>query len=82
MGWSFESADVLPSIHQSSNGEKLAIAANGKFMLPISLPEGSPYDVSVATQPANQVCSVANGRGAIDKDDVASVIVACKQATE
>jgi environmental stress-induced protein Ves len=71
-----------PGLELQSNGEKLAIAANGKFMLPISLPEGSPYDVSVATQPANQVCSVANGRGAIDKDDVASVIVACKQATE
>jgi hypothetical protein len=61
-----------------SNGEKLAIAANGKFMLPSSLPEGSPYEVSVATQPANQVCTVANGRGAVENADVASVTVNCK----
>ena len=61
-----------------SNGEKLAIAANGKFMLPSSLPDGSPYDVSVARQPTNQVCSVANGRGAVEQADVASVIVTCQ----
>ena len=36
-------------------------------MLPTSLPDGSPYDVTVASQPANQVCSVTNGRGAIEK---------------
>ena len=61
-----------------SNGEKLAIAANGKFMLPSSLPDGSPYDVTVANQPANQVCSVSNGRGVAEQIDVDSVIVACK----
>ena len=65
-----------------SNGEKLAIAANGKFMLPTALPEGSPYDVTVATQPENQVCSVTNGRGAIEQADVANVTVTCKQSSE
>jgi trimeric autotransporter adhesin len=65
-----------------SNGDKLAIAANGKFMLPSSLPEGSPYDVTVATQPENQVCSVTDGRGAVEQADVASVIVTCKQSAE
>jgi hypothetical protein len=61
-----------------SNGEKLAIAANGKFMLPSSLPEGSPYDVTVAHQPADQVCTVANGSGAVETADIASVTVTCK----
>jgi hypothetical protein len=65
-----------------SNGEKLAVAANGKFMLPSSLPEGSPYDVTVARQPANQVCTVANGRGAVEQTDVADITVACKPTTE
>jgi hypothetical protein len=71
-----------PGLELQSNGDKLAVAANGKFMLPSALPEGSPYDVTVATQPANQVCSVTNGRGAVEKDDVASVIVACKRVAE
>jgi hypothetical protein len=62
----------------SSNGEKLAIAANGKFMLPRPLPDGSPYDVIVANQPANQLCSVDNGRGVAEQIDVDSVVVTCK----
>ena len=47
-------------------------------MLPSSLPDGSPYDVTVANQPANQVCSVSNGRGVAEQIDVDSVIVTCK----
>ena len=61
-----------------SNGEKLAIAANGKFVLSESLPDGTPYNVTVASQPVNQVCSVTNGNGAIEKADVQSVVVSCK----
>jgi hypothetical protein len=67
-----------PGLELQSNGEKLAIAANGKFALPVSLPDGTPYDVTVASQPANQVCSIANGRGAIEKADIDSVAVTCK----
>jgi hypothetical protein len=71
-----------PGLELESNGEKLAIAANGKFELPSSLPDGSPYAVTVASQPANQVCSVANGRGAIEKADIKSVTVTCKRSTQ
>ena len=67
-----------PGLELQSNGEKLAIAANGKFMLPSSLPDGSPYDVTVANQPANQLCSVSNGRGVAENVDVDSVVVTCK----
>jgi hypothetical protein len=61
-----------------TNGEKLAIAANGKFMLPASLPDGSPYEVTVAKQPANQVCAVENGRGTVEKADAVGVTVTCR----
>lgn len=67
-----------PGLELTSNGEKLAIAANGKFTLPTSLPDGSPYEVTVASQPANQVCSVSNGRGVMEKEEVESVVVTCK----
>jgi trimeric autotransporter adhesin len=67
-----------PGLELQSNGAKLAIAANGKFMLPTSLPDGSPYDVTVARQPANQVCAVANGRGTVENSDAAGVTVTCK----
>jgi hypothetical protein len=67
-----------PGLELQGNGEKLAIAANGKFMLPSSLPEGSPYDVTIANQPANQVCTVTNGSGTVENADAAGVTVTCK----
>jgi hypothetical protein len=67
-----------PGLELQSNGEKVAIAANGKFLLPSSLPDGSPYDVTIAKQPANQVCSVVDGRGAIENADASGVTVTCR----
>lgn len=71
-----------PGLELQSNGEKLQIAANGKFLLPASLPDGSPYAVTIASQPASQVCTVSNGRGVIEKADAAQVIVACRRSTK
>lgn len=62
------------------NGSEIfEIGANGAFMLPTSLPQGSPYNVTVASQPANptQVCTVANGSGTIDTADVSNLAVSC-----
>jgi hypothetical protein len=67
-----------PGLELQSNGQKLAIAANGKFTLPTSLPDGAPYDVTVARQPADQVCTVANGHGTVENADAAGVTVTCK----
>jgi environmental stress-induced protein Ves len=67
-----------PGLELQSNGEKLQIAANGKFLLPASLPDGTPYELKVSQQPANQVCSVSNGRGVLEKADAADVIVSCQ----
>jgi hypothetical protein len=67
-----------PGLELQSNGEKLQIAANGKFLLPASLPDGTPYELKVSKQPLNQVCSVSNGRGVLEQADAADVIVACK----
>lgn len=67
-----------PGLELQSNGEKLQIAANGKFLVPASLPDGTPYDLKVSQQPANQVCSVSNGRGVLEKSDAADAIVICR----
>jgi hypothetical protein len=67
-----------PGLEVQSNGEKLQIAANGKFVLPASLPDGTPYNLTISKQPVNQVCTVSNGRGAIENADAAGVTVTCK----
>jgi environmental stress-induced protein Ves len=61
-----------------SNGEKLQIAANGRFLIPASLPDGTPYELTVSRQPENQVCTVGNGRGVLNGTDAVDVTVTCK----
>jgi hypothetical protein len=61
-----------------SNGEKLQIAANGRFLIPASLPDGTPYELTVSKQPANQVCTVGNGRGVLNATDAVDVTVTCQ----
>jgi hypothetical protein len=64
---------------QNNGADNLAIASNGSFTFPTSLPTGTPYNVTIATQPSApvQVCSVANGVGIVNGADVASVAVSC-----
>ena len=49
-------------------------------MVPLHLPPlagGTPYSVTVLTQPAGQTCSVSNGSGTIGTANVTSVSVSC-----
>ena len=52
---------------------------NGPFTFTEPLPDGFPYDVRVATQPAEplQICTVTNGSGTIAGADVTDVAVDC-----
>lgn len=58
------------------NGTPLALAANGPFAFANPLPYGSTYSVTVASRPAQQVCTVANGTGTVTQN-VSNVNVAC-----
>lgn len=64
---------------QNNGSDNLAIAANGNFTFPASLPSGTPYNVAVASQPAApvQACSVTNGSGTVGSVDVVDVAVTC-----
>jgi hypothetical protein len=61
---------------QNNGGDNLPLSNNGSFTFPVTLQPNSPYDVTIVTQPANQVCSVSNGSGTASAS-VTSVIVAC-----
>lgn len=67
-----------PGLEVQSNGEKMQIAANGKFVLPASLPDGTPYNLEISKQPTNQVCSVSNGRGVIENAEAGGVTISCR----
>jgi hypothetical protein len=56
-----------------------AVTANGAFGFNDAFAAGAAYQVSVANQPAGQVCTVSNGSGTIDVNDdpVTTIAVSC-----
>lgn len=55
----------------------LAVSQNGSFVFSTLLDRGVAYNVTVSTQPAGQVCVVANGTGNANAD-VGNVAVTCQ----
>ena len=64
---------------QNNGSDTLTVTGNGTFQFATSLAAGRNYNVTVLTQPAAQVCQVANGTGSVDSsaDAINSVSVAC-----
>ena len=64
---------------QNNNGDNLAIGADGGFTFATSLLDGSNYSVTVFMQPGSpsQTCSISNGSGTLDGDDVTNVAISC-----
>jgi uncharacterized protein YaiE (UPF0345 family) len=62
---------------QNNGADSLSVAAGGGFTFATALAGGAAYDVSVATQPTGQTCSVTNGTGTVGSSDVTDVAVTC-----
>ncbi len=62
---------------RNNGGDDLAVAGNGTFTFATSLPSGSTYAVTVASQPSGQTCSVSGGSGTVTGANVTSVSVSC-----
>jgi hypothetical protein len=69
---------VGDSVWLASNGQQLAIASNGTFAFPGVLPAGASYGVTIAAQPAQQTCTIANGSGMVVAGVMANVTVMCQ----
>jgi uncharacterized repeat protein (TIGR03803 family) len=61
---------------QNNGGDNLQINANGNFTFITPIAVGGTYTVTVATQPLNQTCVVANGAGTANAN-VTNVQVSC-----
>lgn len=68
---------------QKNGGDDLAIASNGSFTFETEQASGTPYAVTVSTQPVNpsQTCTVANGSGTVGSGNVRNVKVTCSTNT-
>lgn len=61
-----------------NGADQLNLTTNGTFTFRLGLQTGSTYNVTVATQPAGETCSVTNGSGAVGTSNVTTVSVSCK----
>jgi hypothetical protein len=61
----------------SDGGVLLPVATNGPFAFPGTVLPGTAYDVSVATQPLGETCTVSNGSGTVGVGGTTQVIVTC-----
>ncbi|WP_028389248.1 DUF4369 domain-containing protein [Legionella fairfieldensis] len=66
---------------QNNGGNDLEIEDNGPFTFSETVAQGSPYNVTVLTQPDNQICSITNGSGTMGGADVTNVTVNCSAIT-
>jgi len=64
-------------ILQNNYGDNLIITSDGSFVFATALANGSNYNVTILTHPAEQSCSVSNGSGTITEANVTNVIVRC-----
>lgn len=64
---------------QNNDGDPLALTSNGNFSFPGIVADDTSYDVTVLTQPGSpiQTCSVSNGSGTVNGQDVSDILVDC-----
>src|ERR1700722_18456816 len=60
---------------QDDGGDNLTLMTDGAFTFATPLATGTPFTVTVSSQPANLTCTVANGTGTVGSANVSSVMV-------
>jgi hypothetical protein len=66
------------SVRMQLNGANtLQLTSNGSYVFGVLLSSGTDYHVTVSSQPAGQSCTVTNGDGTIDFQNIDNVTVAC-----
>ncbi len=66
---------------QNNGTDNETVSSDGGFTFSTALTEGSPYAVTVLTQPTGQACTVTNGLGTVGSSNVTNVGVTCVNAT-
>jgi hypothetical protein len=63
----------------NNNEETVTVTANGHFKFPTSVLSGATYDVTVATPPPDEKCTLNNGNGTVTNGEITDVTVECGQ---
>lgn len=62
---------------QNNGADNETVSSDGGFTFSTAITEGSPYAVTVLTQPTGQTCAVTNGSGTVGSTNVTNVGVTC-----
>jgi RNase P/RNase MRP subunit p29 len=54
------------------------VANTTTFTLPVKVADGSPYGITILTQPTGQTCAIANGTGTMGSTDINNVAITCQ----
>ena len=65
---------------QNNGEDDLPVVANGVFVFPTAIYDGSGYDIAVLAKPdgSEEMCSIANGNGTVSGSNVSDVSVTCR----
>ncbi len=64
-------------ILQNNLSDDLTIQKDGSFTFSKGYPANSDYNITVLTQPLQQLCSVANASGTVISSDITNIVVDC-----
>jgi Bacterial Ig-like domain/Putative esterase len=66
---------------QDNGGDDLNVSSSGPFTFATTVVDGGAYQVTVASNPTGEACTVASGSGNVASANVTSVVVTCGPAT-
>jgi hypothetical protein len=66
-----------PVVLQDNGGDALTVPASGSFTFATALAQGAAYDVTIATQPAGQTCTITGGSGTMPAAAITTITVTC-----
>lgn len=70
-----------PGLVLANGADQLPVDAESEFEMPAGVAVGAPYNVTVATQPPGQLCTVTDGQGVMVAGGFDDVIVECTVAS-
>ena len=71
--------DGLSLVLDNNGAQAITVNANGGFSFDGQVKAGTPYAVTVATNPGGETCTVTNGSGTVGQyaEDVSNIVVTC-----
>lgn len=68
---------ITLSLVTDDTSEELELSENGDFVFDEQLSKGENYTVTISEEPDDQTCTIINGSGTGDEDNIDDITVTC-----